>query len=181
MVRLGATGIQSEDDLHGNMKPLPGRYHAFVKSVDDSFEKLDKVVIGFEVVTGTTPGQEGREISVFIRTNETETPRLTRFAIVTGLLKPGEPEREVVFEQARGKHLVIEVEENQYTNKDGKDVSTVQVSWFGMWSIGNKQVADVPKDMQAITKMKELFGNDAPEGNDGAGTEDAGGDDWDDV
>ena len=179
MVRLGAKGIQSEDDLQGNMKPLPGRYHAVVKSVDDTFEKVDKVIIGFEVITGTTPGQAGREISVFIRTNETETPRLTRFALVTGLLRPGEPEREVLFDEAVGKHLVIEVEENNYTNRDGKEVNTVQVSWFGFWSLGNNQVSDVPKDMAAVKGSFDSFVME-PDTEESKAAEIAA-DDWSDV
>lgn len=145
MVMLGATNVQSEDDIQGNARPLPGRYHAIVKEVDESMEKVDKIIVEFEVLAGTTPGQEGRVVTEYFAVTEKAIPRLQRLAVTLGLLKPGEDDRNVLFSDAIGRDLVIEVEPNEYTNKEGKEVKTVRVTYLGFWSTGNKAVADVPK------------------------------------
>ena len=145
MVMLGATNVQSEDDIQGNARPLPGRYHAIVKEVDESMEKVDKIIVEFEVLAGTTPGQEGRVVTEYFAVTEKAIPRLQRLAMTLGLLKPGEDDRNVLFSDAIGRDLVVEVEPNEYTNKEGKEVKTVRVTYLGFWSTGNKAVADVPK------------------------------------
>ena len=145
MVRMGAKDVKSEDDISGFQKPLPGRYHAVVKHVDESFEKFDKVLIDFEVLAGTVPGMEHRELTEFFACTDKAIPRLQRLALCLGLLTPGEPDRDVEFAEAVGRDLVIEVEENNYKDKSGKEVNGVRVGYLGMWSTGNKEVADVPK------------------------------------
>jgi hypothetical protein len=143
---MGAKDVKSEDDISGFQRPLPGRYHAVVKHVDETFEKFDKVIVDFEVLAGTVPDQQGRELSEFFSCTEKAIPRLQRLALCLGLLTPGEPDKDVEFTEAVGRDLVIEVEENNYTDKKtGKEVNGVRVGYLGMWSTGNEAVADVPK------------------------------------
>ena len=156
MVALGATDVQTEDDLAGNTRPLPGRYHAIVKEVDESMEKFDKVIVEFEALSGTTPGQEGRCVTEFFAITDKALVRLKRLAIVLGLLKPGEPEKDIAFADGVGQQLVIEVEENRY-EKDGKTIDGVRVGFLGFWSMGNPAVADVPK----CADGESLAGKDA--------------------
>jgi hypothetical protein len=147
---LGTQNVNSEDDLDNN-RALPGQYHVAVQSVDESFEKGDKVIVEFQVLAGTTPGQTRKTITEYYSVSEKALPRLQRLALATGLLQPNEPEREVQLSDAEGRQLVIEVEEHSYEKKeDGKTVDTVRISWMGMWSIGNPAVADVPKDGDAL-------------------------------
>ena len=155
MVMLGATNVQSEDDIQGNARPLPGRYHAIVKEVDESMEKIDKIIVEFEVLAGTTPGQEGTVVTEYFAVTEKAIPRLKRLALSLGLLRPGEPERDINFSDAIGKDLVIEVEPNEYTNKAGKEVKTVRLTYLGFWSTGNEAVADVPKDTEAVGDVRQ--------------------------
>jgi hypothetical protein len=143
---MGAKDVKSEDDISGFQRPLPGRYHVVVKHVDESFKKFDKVVVDFEVLAGTVPGMEGREITEFFACTEKAVPRLQRLALCLGVLRPGEAERDVEFSDAVGRDLVIEVEENKYTNKTtGKEVEGVRVGYLGMWSTNNAAVVVVPK------------------------------------
>jgi hypothetical protein len=145
MVTLGAQQIKSEDDISGFQRPLPGRYHVVVKHVDESFEKFDKVIVDFEILAGTVPNMEGRELNEFFACTDKAIPRLQRLALCLGLLKPGEPDKDVEFADAVGRDLVIEVEENNYKDKAGKEVNGVRVGYLGMWSTNNAAVADVPK------------------------------------
>lgn len=169
MVSLGAKNVQSEDDVQGNQRPLPGRYHVSVKDLKCFFKSFDenskeekwnkcdetddycgKLSMTFEVLKGTTPGQEGREIEEAFYTSEKALPRLQRLAIVLGLLQPGEAERPVLFSDGIGRQLVIEVVENKYNDRSGKEVTGSRVSWMGLWSLNNKAVEDVPKDQEAL-------------------------------
>lgn len=165
MVMLGATNVQSEDDIQGNARPLPGRYHVIVKEVDESMEKVDKIIIEFEVLAGTTPGQEGRVVTEYFAITEKAIPRLQRLAMTLGLLKPGEDDRDVLFSDAIGRDLVVEVEPNEYTNKEGKEVKTVRVTYLGFWSTSNKAVADVPKYSAVNGASGGSSGNGASGGN----------------
>lgn len=147
MVALGAQGIKSEDDVAGFEKPKPGRYHVFVQDVEE--EKTNKVIVDFEILEGTVPDQKGRRVREYFATSEKALPRLQRLALVLGLLKPGAPETDIVFTRGIRKQLVVEVEDNEY-EKEGKTVKGVRIKYLGMWSLGNKEVADVPKDKDAI-------------------------------
>jgi hypothetical protein len=142
---MNAANVKSEDDISGFQKPLPGRYHVVVKHVDESFEKFDKVLVDFEVLTGTVPDMQGRELTEFYSCTEKSIPRLQRLALCLGLLAPGEPDKDVEFADAVGRDLVIEVEENKYPDKNGKTIDGVRVGYLGMWSTGNEAVAEVPK------------------------------------
>jgi hypothetical protein len=145
---MGAKDVKSEDDIGGYEKPKPGFYHVVIKHVDESFEKFDKIVIDFEVLAGTVPNMEGREVSEFFACSDKAISRLQRLALCVGLLNPGEPDRDVEFTDAVGRDLVIEVEDSEYEKmEDGKKVKKKKtaLTYLGMWSTGNKEVADVPK------------------------------------
>ena len=183
MVRIGANNVKSEDDISGFQRPLPGRYHVVVKHVDESFEKFDKIVVDFEVLAGTVPDQQGRELPEFFSCTDKAIPRLQRLALCVGLLKPGQPEADVEFTDAVGRDLVIEVEENNYKTKEGKEVNSVRVGYLGMWSTANEAVKDVPKG-----KLPEGGGGNqgattGDGGNDAAssGGASSGGDEWSDI
>jgi hypothetical protein len=188
MVRMGAKDVKSEDDISGFQRPLPGRYHVVVKHVDETFEKFDKVVVDFEVLAGTVPDQQGRELTEFFACTEKAIPRLQRLALCVGLLRPGEPDRDVEFTEAVGRDLVIEVEENNYKDKSGKEVYGVRVGYLGMWSIGNEAVADVPKGKledggngnQAATEPTTTPPPTTQQPQQAAATRGGGGD-WDDI
>lgn len=169
MVKMGSQNVQSEDDIQGDARPLPGQYHAVVKDVkymckgedkkhyevDETDETAEKVVVTFEVLAGTIPGQAGRAIDEFFALTERAISRLQRFALCVGLLQPGEGEKEVLFSQSIGRQLVIEVEENNW-EKDGRTINGVRIGYLGMWSLGNKAVADIPKDPDALKLVANM-------------------------
>lgn len=179
MVTMGAEGVQSENDIEGQQRPLPGQYHVVVKDATeksaDERRNHDQVILDFEVLMGTTPGQEGRTITEYFAVTEKAVCRLQKLALCLGLLKPGEEERDVDFAAAAGRQLVIAIEENKYKTKDGQEKEGVRVGFLGFWSLDNKEVADVPKDAEAIKIAAS--GGQMPAGDTGTGQA-AGGDDW---
>ena len=177
MVKMGATDVRSEDDVQGTKFPKPGRYHVVVQRVDESFEKSDKIIVTFAVLAGTLPGQEDSEITEWFSTNEKALPRVKRFALADCVLKPGDEEREVTFAAAKGRDLVVEVEENFYTTKGGVAKKGVRIPWVSFWSTQNPAVADVPKNEDAL----KLHGaNAAAKESSSGGGDSQKPDDWSD-
>lgn len=139
-IPLDASGFADEDDAHVSNRPKPGNYHVEVVEVDDTFEKVDKVVVEFKVLAGTVPGQEGLQCREYFAVTEKALPRLMMFALAVGVLKPGE-KKDVDFTEAVGGQFIVALSEN--TGKDGK--SYINVTYDGMWSLLNPAVADVPR------------------------------------
>ena len=174
MVMLNAQTAKSEDDFSGNARPLPGRYHVAVNAAEEKGSKkkgTPGLEMEFQVICdGLSPdgktrtgGQSGRTIPLFLSyiggddaKTETCLSRVTRLAICCGVLRPGEA-KEVDWSEAVGRELVIEVESQEYEDQAGTKKSGSQVSFMGFWSLGNKEVANVPKDattpgMQQLAK-----------------------------
>lgn len=155
-INLSAKGAKSESDVAAGGKPVKGRYLAMVKAVDETMEKKDQVNVDFEVLAGNVPDQRGKILTEYFSVSEKALPRLTRLALCTGLLQPDEV-KDVSFMAAIGRVLFIEVEDHKY-DKDGKTVETVRVSFGGMWSVGNPDVADLLPVPEIAAKIAELRG-----------------------
>jgi hypothetical protein len=161
MVRCDASGKTSESDFGGDL-PLPGRYLAAVDVADDSFEKGDTVYIRFEVISGrqfdkpdaAPADQRGRKIAEYFSVEDNWLWKLSRFAVAAKILKPGES-RDVSFkDEAPGRLLVIEIEDNEY-EKDGVKKTKRRIPKNGFWSVDNPEVADVPKDEAALKLWRQ--------------------------
>ena len=144
MVELGTEGIKSENDIGGD-RPKPGRYLTVINDVDETFEKNSSVVIGFRVLSGTTPGQEKKVHVEYFSVSEAALPRLVRLGLACGLIPPNDPPREREFVEAIGLPVVIEIISEEYQGK-----TKTKISFAGMWSVNNPEVADVPKDAEAL-------------------------------
>jgi hypothetical protein len=199
MVMLNAQNAQSEDDFAGNARPLPGRYHAAVNHAEEKGSKkkgTPGLDIEFQVIVDglapdgkiRTSGQGGRTIPLFLSyiggdDNKTQTciNRVTRLALCCGVLQPGQA-KEPDWNDAIGRELVIEVERQQeeVEEDDGKggkkriwvDTKFVQVGFMGFWSLGNKEVANVPKDTTSpgMQQLAKSGGNGAKPATQAAST-----------
>lgn len=168
MVMLNAQNAQSEDDFAGKSRPVPGRYHAAINHAEEKGSKKKgtpglelefQTIIDGLAADGKTPtvNQAGKTIPLFLSyiggdDNKTKTclDRVTRLALCGGILRPGEA-KEPNWGDAIGRELVIEIEEQNYDSQPDADGNTKvktgsQVSFLGFWSLGNKSVANVPKD-----------------------------------
>jgi len=176
MVQVDATNYSSEDDVASNKKPQAGTYHALITRAEDSPEKFpDKVIMDFEILAGTLPGQEGTRLTEFFATTPKAIPRLTRLAMCLGLLGPQE-KKNIDFAKAERQQCVIEVEDTEYTKKGASEpTKTVSISYFGFWSVGNKAVANVPKNEKFLEHVPNQKGAESGQDEDPQG----GGQNWD--
>jgi hypothetical protein len=149
-VRMNSTGVKNESDVTGFRPPAPGRYHAVVKYVDDSFAKTygeknnQALIVEFQILAGTVPGQENltHKEMMFLRDGG-PTDQHLRFALVTGLMQAG-TEADVNFQNAVGRQLIIALEKNT-SKKDSKEYTNLAEYGMAMWGLNNPEVKDVPR------------------------------------
>lgn len=184
---LNAENVHSEDDIQGKSRPVAGKYHVAVNAAEEVASKnkgTPGLQIEFAVVAeglppsgkGTTSGQAGKTIGLFLSylgSDEEKTQtcinRVMRLALAMGAIQPGEA-KEVDWNDAIGRELVIEVADSTY-EKNGQQMKSTEVAFMGFWSLGNKAVKDVPRDlrspgMQALAGGKTAGGH-APTAMDG--------------
>jgi hypothetical protein len=172
---LNAENARSEDDFSGSARPAPGRYHMAINHAEEKGSKkkgTPGLELEFQVICDglcpdgktKTTGQSGRTIPLFLSyvgaddaKTETCLNRVARLALCCGVLKPGEA-KEPDWQEAMGRELVIEVEAQEYDDANGNKKSGSQVAFMGFWSLGNKEVANVPKD-HGTPGMKNVVAN----------------------
>jgi hypothetical protein len=150
---LGAQNAQSEDDFRGGSRPLPGRYHSVVKVAEEKTNGKtgnQQVEVTFEVLAGTMPGQEGKEMIGYFVVTEKNIKQLQCLATVLGLLRPGQSDTDIDFAVSRGRQLVIEVIEDVYEGKKRE-----KLAYMGFWSVNHRDVADVPKNAEAMAYLSQ--------------------------
>lgn len=149
-MQLNASGKKSEDDFQTSNAPVPGKYHVMIKSVDESFTTHpNAVVVDFEVLAGTVPGQEGKSLYTYFSTSERAQDNLIKLAMITGLLHPDE-EADVRFSDAIGRSLIVEAVEEEYQGK-----KRVKVGYLRMWSVGHADVNSVPISQDYLIAAKQ--------------------------
>jgi hypothetical protein len=179
MVMLNAQNAQSEDDFGSSSRPVAAKYHMAILSCEEKGSKkkgTPGVEVEFQVVCDglnpvgkRTEGQTGKTITAFMscigETDEkTKTclTQLTRFAICSGVLSPGE-EKEPDWSEANGRELIVEVEPQTFTTQNGQEREGVGVGFCKFWRINNKEVANIPKD--ATTPGMQALGRSLANGN----------------
>jgi len=139
MIHLNAGEIKTIDDIGDNVHV--GRYHA---SVYDVKVETEAVIVDFLILKGTINGQEGKKKKEYFNLSEKSLPKLMRFAMAVDLIHPGEV-RAVDFNEARHRHLIIEIEMNTWKGR-----TRPQVSYAGMWPLNHPDVKEVPLDRAAL-------------------------------
>lgn len=191
MVILNAGNVKTEDDISGRSRPAKGRYHVAIGLCEEKSSKAKGtpgLSVEFQVLTGTTAGQQGKTMPLFLsfvsekgeEATKSCLDRVTRFALCAGVLQAGQV-AEPVWDDAVGRELVIEIQESEFEDRNGQTKQGTDIAYMGFWSLGNPAVADVPKDttspgMLALAKaggpVNHTGGNGNGNGN-GNGTKTA--------
>lgn len=172
-MRASAKNAQSESDLKGKPAPVAGLYHVTITKVNDSRVKkdgspLNATVVEFEVLAGSVPGQEGKEVAQFYYLGDEgqETAeyceKVSRLCMAAGLLKPGE-EKDIDAADLENCQVVIEMAD--YTTKAGKTGVNIKNFGLAIWGVNHPDVASVPKNHEAIRLWNEARGVVGGNGN----------------
>jgi len=154
---LSAKGAKSENDI-GTGKPSKGRHLAMIKTVNETMEKKDQVIIDFESLASSVPDQRGKVLTEYFAVSAKALPRLTRLALCVGLLNPDE-EKDISFMPGVGRVLVIDVEDHKYKKEgDTEMTETVRLGFSGMYSLGNPDIAEFLKVPEVAAMIAQLRG-----------------------
>jgi hypothetical protein len=161
MAMLDLSDVTNENDLHGTPRTKPGRYHVAVLNAEETASKKKGspgIEIEFQVLyEGIGPdkkptiAQKNSTIRSFINLTGSDAEKTKTclrnaalLAVACGIMYPGE-RKEPDWSEAIGRELIIEVKASKYES-NGQEIQGSEVSMFGYWTLGNEQVADVPKD-----------------------------------
>ena len=154
---LDASGIKTETDVKGRQPPDPGTYHGVVQFADASYEKHNAVIVDLEVLAGTPTDQKGRVLRhmAFLDEEGNYSDRHLRLALATGIIEPGQA-KDVEWQDTVGRQVIFQVERRPGKDKEGEPREYLNVAHFGLaiWSVGNPEVADVPKDEAALKLLQ---------------------------
>ena len=165
-MRAKAGNAEKASDIAGKPQPVAGKYHVAITHVNDSRTKkdgsrLDCTIFEMEALAGTVPGQEGKELVMYARLGENGEENdeycgvISRLALACGVLKPKE-ERDIQAEEFENCQCVVEWE--SYIGKDKKEHFAVAKFGLGTWGVNDAEVADVPKNLDALRIWREETG-----------------------
>lgn len=158
-MKANAQEFEKTTDASGNTPPLPGQYHVVIKAANGARckkngDQFNADIIEYEVLAGTVPGQEGRAVTQFLWLDDgNETDLHTRFALASGLVKPGQARDVDLDQEAPGLQLIINVVE--FNKKDGGKGKGIGNYGFDLWGVNDPEVAGVPKDADALALLPE--------------------------
>lgn len=164
MGSLDATGVQSTSDVNNDKNlPLAGTYMVAVNDVKYHEKDGEETeIFETQVLGGTTPGQDGTEVTIFLKHNEDGgySKKHVRFALAAQLMAPGQ-KVDVdfgFFEQARGRCLIVRMED--FTNKQGKPGVSIGSFGFDMWAPNDPDVAEMVRKMdgKVPAMLQQLYG-----------------------
>ena len=172
---LDASGVKSESDVQGRQRPEDGTYHAIIEHVDASMDKDDAISADIKILAGTVDGQVGRTFrhKMFMDDNGEFTEKHLRFALATGVIKPGE-KKEPDWSEAEGQQVIVGVENRE--NKDKKTFANISNWGLDIWSVDNPDRPEIPMDQRALKLRGKPAGGGNAAGNGQAAKKD---DAWD--
>lgn len=137
------------DSVGGFDRVQPGAFFAKIVGVDEESDQKGKMIVDFEILSGTIPGQEGKiHREWFDKSNQKMAIRkLTALAIACGLttvdqlkkLKSEGKPFSADYQKCNGKLVCLLLEENDYNGK----IST-RLSWDSIYLPLDKRAAHIP-------------------------------------
>lgn len=156
----------------GNAIGEPGTYHVCVTDVmegeSSKGKPIDGVTIAMDILSGTTPGQEGKshtesyfspDMSQEEKRQEAAKRKLAALFIAGGVLQPAQLGRPAKIEVADmvGRQFVIKLErrmdKDEATGKWDVPTKYVQTAYSDIFHIDDPEVAAVPKNEDALSMI----------------------------
>ena len=156
-----ASGIDPQDvdfqNCDSGGSPDVGVYHAtlFKEAFVDEPNKNPAQSLSFRIKAGTTAGQAGKEISLYLPAGSDDPDKhinmIKRMMGVAKRLgvyteKMALAKEPIPFENAVGKDAIIEVELHNYEDKQtGEQKTTHRISYMGVWSLDHPDAPECPR------------------------------------
>ena len=162
MVSLGK--VDSAEDLKGGGLPLPGWYHVVVASAVEEVKakaaggESHYVEVGFEILAGTTPGQEGKKFREKLYLTEKAEKRLWALGMATRLLNDSHYGKPLEMEESAliGLQCCVKVDARNYTDSNGQEKQGIQVGFLDFHDVAAEEVANCPKCAKSLSLLTPL-------------------------
>ena len=156
------------DILEGFPVLSPGRYHVQVISVVEESAKDGSMIVDFECLAGTTPGQEGRTHREYFHRSSASQSRALTFACAVKLTTQEEVKRlkeqgkgpDIDFNLAVGRQLCFEVKPAE-AYKDAAGVTKIGSPkvGFAFYSTDSPRVLGIPLNQGMLAKRGDAAPN----------------------
>jgi len=139
----------SEDDVRDDGRRMvePGRYHAAVRSVDDSLtDDKSGIRVDFEILAAATDEDPVRQAGLYVNerlsTSEKAASRIYCFAKSVGLIGDCAGQSVALdLQLAVGRELIIRVVADKFTGRDGSEVETRKCAFHGFAPLADSTAA----------------------------------------
>jgi hypothetical protein len=150
-IELDLTQMTPED-LENEGGPPAGKYHVQVTEVRRVSDSSSHLKVKMHCLAGTNPEGVGKMFAEKFFLSDAAMKRLNILAKRAGLIDESDFGSRVAVDWSRliGKHLVVEVEMQEYTTKKGTAAKAPRLTFQGFWSPTDDRVRDVPKDVNAL-------------------------------
>lgn len=153
------------DSIGGYDRVQAGDYFAKIVKVDEESDQKGKMIVDFEILSGTNPGQESKVLRLYFEKSNSKMAvrKLTALAIACGItsldaLKKAKAENKGVdlqFPLCQDKYVCLVLEDNTYNNR-----TTTQLSWDSIYHPADKRANHIP----LIAAHLKVAGITLPEG-----------------
>lgn len=161
---LDLTCILTEDDLGNAPQVPPGKYHVLVTDVKESGkdDKTPFILLKQRVLNGTDQHAVGMTIEDRVFLTAGAIKRVALVALRLGLISRADLGKNVRVDwsKAKGRELIVEVDTEEYTTKDGAKRTKSKVTFGGVWDVQHPDAQDVPRGNPA--SVPAASGNGRP-------------------
>jgi hypothetical protein len=144
---LDLTGI-GEDDLEGDFRCTPGRYHIHINDASRDEKLVNPCCrLRYTILNGTDPSAVGMVLEERLYFTERARKRAATFAKRLQILDPGAygKSSSIDFTPVIGMQAIVEIHDEEYTKKDGSKGKSSKITFAGIWSVDDPRTKDVPR------------------------------------
>ena len=152
-MKLDASGVNSPNELKGGQRPDPGLHHLIIRQVDEFMKHQNAIGVQYEVLNEGP--QHGRTFwqNMWLDDDGNYQKEHLRFALVTGLIRPGETKEHVDWSAAVNAQVVAKVGHRKDKNDPSKVYAGIDNWGMDIWAPNDPEVADVPKNATMLALM----------------------------
>lgn len=147
------------DTIGGFDRVAPGSYHMLIVEVDEDGGRRGEMIVKAEILRGTTPGQEGKEIPLYFTRDMKPLSRRKMLAlgIATGLttkqeidqLKAAGKTPFLDWQKMVGRQCCANLEDNEYEGKH-----STRLAWDEIYHPADKRANHIPLLISKIQQHK---------------------------
>lgn len=159
-LNIGATEYKSLDEVGSKNSPIEGGYHAVINEWDQTMREKSQVVVGFQILAGTTPKQEGKVQKLYIAmtTNKGKDNMsnfeagIRRVLVAAGVISLNAPIQGDYTSVVVGRQVKLVIEKDEYEDERGQKKTSYRIADWGsaIYPLNDPAVVHIPTHPGAL-------------------------------